>query len=236
MPLSSFEPIVILPQEHVKWLIDQPATVLCPRTAAVQRMGFKYVSPDFDAQSSEIIHAAIRFHLNKKFDKLQGDMFKEMQWATDSRIGTDESWNEVNLADAMRYIIFHTLVPVLAGQSLSRNEDFTHALMKSANWVGAGSIIVGQFVPVPFRSALGRLLQIPIRYTQGSFLNHLMPVFKERFQNMRKKVEDPSYSFEAPEDMTTWLSDVILKRKNIDEGAEKAFENAYKLLVRSLDL
>jgi hypothetical protein len=62
-----------------------------------------------------------------------------------------------------------------------------------------------------------------------------MPVFKERFQNMRKKVEDPSYSFEAPEDMTTWLSDVILKR-NIDEGAEKAFENAYKLLVRSLDL
>jgi hypothetical protein len=65
MPLISFEPIVILPQEHIKWITDQPPTVLCPRRAAYTRMGVRYVAPGFTPVTSEILHIAIKVHLHK---------------------------------------------------------------------------------------------------------------------------------------------------------------------------
>nr|BDD69370.1 truncated cytochrome P450 monooxygenase OlcM' [Aspergillus felis] len=124
MPLISFEPIVILPQEHIKWIIDQPPTVLCPRRAAYTRMGVRYVAPGFTPAISEILHSAIKIHLNKKFDNLKAEMYDQLSWAIDRSFGTADGVSKVSLSHAIRYTVYHTLVPVLAGRELAKNASY----------------------------------------------------------------------------------------------------------------
>ncbi|KAF3384470.1 Cytochrome P450 monooxygenase paxP [Penicillium rolfsii] len=223
MPLVSFEPIVILPQEHIKWIIDQPPTVLCPRRAAYTRMGVRYVAPGFTPATSEILHTAIKVHLNKKFDRLQADMYDQLSWAIDRSFGTANCVNKVSLGDALRYAIYHTLVPVLAGRELAKNERFVEAIISSSQWFGAASTVTGQCLPPPIRGVIGWVLQKPIRYIQRRYLVYLMPIVKER---LRKLQEDS----EVPQDMVTWLCQAILKTRG-PEGAEEVFADAFNLLL-----
>ncbi|GIC94717.1 cytochrome P450 [Aspergillus udagawae] len=223
MPLISFEPIVILPQEHIKWIIDQPPTVLCPRRAAYTRMGVRYVAPGFTPAISEILHSAIKLHLNKKFDNLKAEMYDQMSWAIDRSFGTADCVSKVSLARALRYTVYHTLVPVLAGRELAKNERFVEAIISSSQWFGAASTVVGQCLPPPARGVIGWVLQKPIGYVQRRYLRYLMPIVRERLRRLQEETE-------VPEDMVTWLCQVILTTRGAD-GAEEMFADAFNLLL-----
>ncbi|KAL4875202.1 cytochrome P450 [Aspergillus karnatakaensis] len=225
MPLFSFEPIVILPQEHIKWIIDQPPTVLCPRRAGSTRMGVRYVAKGFTQPTSDVLHAAIKVHLNRKFDSLQGEMYAQMSWAIDHSFGTGNCVSEIPLAKALRYTVYHTLVPVLAGGELAKNEGFVDAIISSSEWFGASSTVVGQCLPPPLRGPIGWVLQKPIRYIQQRYLRYLMPIVRERLHRLQSNIE-------VPQDMVTWLCQVILKSPVV-EDREQVFAEAFNLLLGS---
>ncbi|RAL12471.1 cytochrome P450 [Aspergillus homomorphus CBS 101889] len=231
MPLISFEPIVILPQEQITWIIEQPPAVLCPRRAAYTRMGVRYVAPGFTPATSEVLHSAIKIHLNKKFDLVAVEMYEQMSWAIDRSFGTATCARQVSLGHALRYAVYHTLVPVLAGSELAQNERFVDAMISSSQWFGAASTVVGQCLPPPVRGVIGWMLQKPIGYFQRGYLEYLMPVVRDRLRRLQEEEgEKEGEKAKIPQDMVTWLCQVILKTKGTTR-AEEVFADGFNLLL-----
>ena len=80
-------------------------------------------------------------------------------------IDTD-GWREVCLWDTMQKTIFKSTNRVFVGLPLCEDEGYLRSSAAFANWLGAGAIIVGQYMPSVFKPWFGYLAAIPIYYPE----------------------------------------------------------------------
>ena len=69
-------------------------------------------------------------------------------------------------------------------------------------------------MPLMMKPSLGYLLALPSYHYKQKALKVLLPVVEDRMTNMKRKRADPSFEYEEPKDLITWMTQAVLD--NID--------------------
>lgn len=182
------------------------------------RLAIQYLCPSIDINHDAFMMGAIRKETTRDLGRMQPDTSEDIRDSVGEALGLNtESWNEVCTKKAMDKVFFRSASRVLVGSSLYRNEEYLYYSMHFASWMGAAAILVGQYTPWILKPIFGYLLALPIYYCQQKALKFLRPVVRDRIANIARKRADPSFDFEEPKDLITWVTQAMLdgdKMKN----------------------
>ena len=226
----------MVPKEHIKWMIEQPETVLSARLPQVGRFAIDYLAPGLDVTHDLFMMDAIRKDLTRNLGRLQPIIYQDIRESIDELMGTDtDGWREVCLWETMQKIIFKSTNRVFVGLPLCQDEGYLRSSAAFANWLGAGAILVGQYMPSLFKPLFGYLMAIPIYIEKNKAFGYLMPASKERMENIRRKRSDPTFEFEEPKDMITWVATAVIDNPTTRHSNPKGLAERVLFLV-SADL
>ena len=212
--------------------MGQPDDVLSSRTAIDKRLAFKWLIPTFDIHEDLFLTDVIRRDVTRNLGRTQADMFDEMRQSIDAVFGLDDiTWREFNLSQAMRTIIFRSSNRVLLGPSLCRNQEYQKSSETFSTWLGASAIAIGQLVPWFLSPFLGHLIAIPVYVCRNRALKFLVPVIKERMENIKRKRTDPSDVYDEPKDLITWYVDAVLGSEIAKHSKPEALADRLLFLV-----
>jgi hypothetical protein len=154
----------------------------------------------------------LRREVKRNLARTQKDLFSELQATIDETFGVNDSWVEIKLFDALFRIFFRCANRVMVGYPLCRNETYLQAEINYVNWVVGSAIIIGQFLPYAFRRVGGYLVKMILWVYKTRCLKFLLPLVKERMENTRRKHIDPSFDYDAPDDLITWVVEALLTK------------------------
>ena len=164
---------------------------------------------------------AIRKDVTRHLGKLQTAMIEDICRNIDKGLGLEtESWNEVCIKVAMENVFFRSLNRILIGSSLCRNEDYLYYSIGFATWLGAAAVLVGQYIPKVMKPIVGSIVAVLLLYRKRKALKFLQPVIRDRVANLKLKRADPSFDFEEPKDLITWMSQAMIDNPTKDDPAE----------------
>lgn len=213
VPDSGLRPQVMVPQEHLSWMTELPESVLSARLPQVGRFAIDYLLPGLDFNHDLFMMDIARKDLTRNLGRLQPSVYKDLRASVDDFMGLDTvSWREICLWDVMQKTIFKSTNRVFVGMPLCQDEGYLRSSAAFATYIGAGAIVVGQYMPSMFKPFFGYLAAIPIYVQQKRSFGYLVPVFKERLENIKRKRTDPTFKFEEPNDMITWMVTAILDK------------------------
>ena len=185
------------------------------------RFAINYLVPGLDLNHDAYMMGAIRKDITRNLGKVQPAIFEDICRAIDKDLGLEtESWNEVCIKVAMENVFFRSISRVLVGSSLCRNENYLHYSIGFATWLGAAVILVGQYTPMILKPIFGYIGAVPIYYRKRKAMSYLKPVIRDRVANLRLKRADPSFDFEGPKDLITWMAQAMLDNETKDDPAE----------------
>ncbi|KAE8350017.1 cytochrome P450 [Aspergillus coremiiformis] len=204
----SFYPQVLLPPEHVGWLLNQPEHVLSHEKANEDIHALPFLAPGFDNYDHLELIKAIRHDLTRNIANTEHALLDELEHAADEALGPagDQSWREVRLAEVLDQIVFAACLRVFFGVSLSRDPKFVYQVKTFTRVTGAMMILVSQWVPWPLKPLVGLVAGLPIHYYWLRLIIHLYPTFQQRIQCLQTKTDPP------PTDLVTWIVDLALAR------------------------
>lgn len=211
IPDAGFHPHVLIPQEHIGWMIDQPENVLSARMTQVGRFGLRYLSPMLDFNHDMFMMEAIRKDLTRNLGRLQSAMVQDISHTIDNAMGLDDgSWNEICIAKVMEAVVFKSINRTIVGTPLCHDQEYLNYSASFATWLGAGSIIVGQYMPWMMRPLFGYLGALPVYYCMQKSLKFLVPLVRDRMEHIKRKRADASFEFDEPKDLVTWMVIAVL--------------------------
>ncbi|KAK0722648.1 cytochrome P450, partial [Lasiosphaeria miniovina] len=182
-PSPSLSPDIVVPPQHVKWLLGQPSSVLAQRPALWEGMAIRYMFPSADP-AAEFVPALVKRHMSPAgVDGMQADMYRELRRWTDAGLGTDtERWAEIALFDTLGTIMKRVGQRLYFGAELGSSDELGRVLQKLANWSGLGGLVIGQFSPAVFRRPLGWLFRIPLGYYTRAFKRIWEPAVRAQLE------------------------------------------------------
>lgn len=202
----SGRPSVILPKEHIRWLIEQPEDVLADHVVTQERLALKYLTPKMDPTHIESMIRTIKSELGRNFENTQATLFNKLRESIDSTMGLDESsWRRVCLFQIMNTVIFRSSNSILVGQPLCDNEKYLGSVGSFSTWLGASAVIIGQYVPWFTAPLFGNFASVVVYMYRRRCLKFLLPVVKERIEKIKRKRSDPSFIYDETKDLMTWL-------------------------------
>lgn len=177
----------------------------------VGRFAINYLCPGLDFNHDAFMMGAVRKDLTRNLGRMQPDIIDDIRYAIDSAMGLDtKSWKEICISEAMGSVVLRSTSRVLVGSSLCENEEYLRYSIAFATWLGGGSILVGQYMPWMIKPFLGYLGALPVFYYKQKAMKLLLPVVQDRMANMKRKRADPSFEYEEPKDLITWMVQAVL--------------------------
>jgi cytochrome P450 len=132
------------------------------------------------------------------------DIWDELQCTFDETWGLDtEEWKEVCIFDNMMIMIAHASNRMFLGFPLCRNKEYLANMGKFAMDVMFSRTLLG-FLPRILRPILGPIITIPNRRHYRKTAKYTVPLIKERFANIERKCNDPTFDWVEPNDYITW--------------------------------
>ncbi len=175
------------------------------------RFAIDYLCPGLDVNHDAFMMGAVRKELTRNLGRMQPTIIEDIRGHIDDAMGLDtESWHEVCVEKAMKAVIFPATSRILVGSGLSTNENYLHYSIAFATWLGGAAILVGQYTPWMIKPLFGYFLALPIFYHRKKALKFLLPVIQDRIDNIKRKRADPSFEFEEPRDLITWMTNAML--------------------------
>ena len=197
-----------------------------------KRLAFKWLIPTFDIHDDLILPDVIRRDLTRNLGRAQSDLFDEMRHVIDVTMGINNtSWREINLAHAMRTIVFRSINRILLGPSLCRNQEYQESAQSFSTWLGASAIVIGQLTPWFLGPVLGYLTAIPIYIFRNRAFKFLVPEVKERMENIKRKSVDPTHVYHEPKDLITWYIHSVLGSDSIKHSRPEVLADRILFLV-----
>lgn len=215
MPDPSLQPQVMLPQEHISWLIRQSDGVMSQGQVRKERNALAYLSMGVDYKvTMALIDKIINPCLQRKLNRVQGNVFDEIRASVDDTFGLDEnSWHELKLHESLQAIINRTGTRAFFGLPVCRNQDYLYYLKRFILAMGAGTLIVGQLPLWLVRPLAASVINIPLRYYKAKALKTLLPIFTERIQSFERH-EAGHTSEDEPEDFATQTIQLVTNAKD----------------------
>ena len=228
-----FKPEVMIPREHIRWVLDQPEEVLSIHEARYEKFALDLVLPGHDAAIDQVFLDTIHRKLTRNLLTLQGALAEEVTRNMDAALGTDtENWVEANVWVTVEKTVFSAMIRILVGQSVCRNDNFRDEVSRFAKAFGYSSIFVGRILPKFLKPLLGRLLSSLTLIRQRNLLKKwFIPLVEERFANLSKKSHDPNFDYTPPEDLITWTSDALLKTGNVERCSPDNLSRRLAIMV-----
>ena len=215
MPDPSLQPQVILPQEHISWLIRQSDGVMSQSQVRNERNAIAYLSLSVDYKPTmALIDKIINPCLQRKLNLVQANVFDEIRASVDDTFGLDEnSWHELRLHESLQTIINRAGTRAFFGLPLCRNHEYLYSLKRFILAMGAGTLIVGQLPLWLVRPLAASVINIPLRYYKAKLLKTLLPIFAERIQYIQR--HEAGYTLEDESgDFATQILKVVSNTKD----------------------
>jgi cytochrome P450 len=155
----TFQPQVMLPQEHIKWFMEQPEALVSHWSARQERHALEYlqIGVDFEDTTNFLTTIIANSLSPKRMGAIQPDMLDEIRKSVDRELGSGDNWTEFNVQDVMSRLISTVGSRVLFGFPLCRNTKFLHAVDKFILYMGIGTIVIGKSLHLQTE---GRLLKL----------------------------------------------------------------------------
>ena len=146
----------------------------------------------------------IQKELNRRLGKMHPAIFEETRNAVDITMGRDtDDWKEVCIKNCVEAGIYRSILRIFVGPHLCKNEEFVSYLIGFANWFGGTSILVA-YMPRLLKAFFGNLGALPVYYYRQKAFKVLLPLVSDRMANLKRMRDNPSFKFEAPDDLVTW--------------------------------
>ncbi|KAH8589744.1 cytochrome P450 [Bisporella sp. PMI_857] len=215
-PSLNLRPEVILPPSSLKWLIEQPDTVLSIETVLRDAVAFDYISPsswDF----------ARPFHveaLNKMpLDLLTSSIVDEIRLTIDELWGLDtQSWREVQTR-TLGEVIARITNRVFVGGGLSRDRTYGYYTWCFVNSIVKYAFIIRVLIPPLLRPILAPIVASPVRYYDWRCSRYIVPVVKERLAAAAMGANSSMPTHEQPKEMLQFLAKYAV-RSNESKDAD----------------
>ncbi|THW20253.1 putative P450 monooxygenase [Aureobasidium pullulans] len=196
-PDFSGKPTIIIPNDKLRWLIDNPDDV-----ASVAAVHYDLLAGDYNFTSPHILKTLYHEHvvhrsLARNLDDVIPGTWDEIQHAFNDTWGTDtKEWKDICVFDNLMQTIARVSNRMFVGLPLCRNKTYLSNMGAFAQDVILCMTLLN-FTPAFTKPLFGRIFSIPnmIHYKRTSKLT--IPIIAQRIQDIKNKCE-------LPNDYLTW--------------------------------
>ncbi|OGM47870.1 cytochrome P450 [Aspergillus bombycis] len=207
----NFRPQVILPPEHVRWLVTQPEDILSHAKASDDADALGYIWPLFDASALHSFGKVLQSDLTRNVVQTEEDVLVEVQHIMDELVGQTESWKEVNIVHVFERIMYQATQRVYVGLPLCRDTTYNKCVKGYARSLGTAMVFAAQLTPWPLRQVTALLAGLPVYYYVLRVRSYLSPLFKERMERLKAKEGTKGNLLEGePGNLITWMSNSVI--------------------------
>ncbi|PZD24822.1 CypX, Cytochrome P450, partial [Pyrenophora tritici-repentis] len=232
IPDPGLKPQVMLPPDHVQWMLQLPDTVL-GRQADNEKLGFRHMT-NLMTKPDPVITETIRKDLTRNILKQHSDISDEIRRSIDATMGTEDSWVEINLIEAVETIVIRSHSRPLVGLPLCRSEKYVSAMRAMTSSWAKGSLAL-RYVPWFLRPLLGLLMSLPYKLYKTRALKIVLPMIIESMSNIEREIMDPAFSSESPDNFIKWMVTAALKAKSTAFTTPEDAAERFLIVVLALD-
>jgi cytochrome P450 len=210
VPVAGEGDIVMLPSAEVKFVTEQPDSVLGFSERAFDIFQVDYTFMDPTIPRVPLHETLLRMKLTPQIGSLIPDMAEETAWAFDTHWGgadTGDEWREVGVFETMRHIVGSVANRAFVGLPFCRDPELVNNGMAFAIDIPLTSTII-KLVWKPLRPLLAPLITIPNRIHTHRFRKILISEIDRRLRNYEKHQTDPedsgSPAEREPNDFLQW--------------------------------
>ncbi|KAG5978287.1 hypothetical protein E4U55_006300 [Claviceps digitariae] len=208
-----------MPQSQIRWLLDQPDSVVSAFEAHKRYLFYGYTFLDHghakESFSNRVLHRFAARHTHSMIPSLSEEVTFAMNKAL-SHVGS--TWTSVNLWDLWMHVIPIPTSMLIAGSNTCRDESLNKSIV---DFVAAAvrAQVALSMTPTVLQPIIGPLVTIPNRRHWKSMCRVVMPTIKERLHSMTKQAQGcPGFQgYVPPEDYITWVIRLVLAENRIGE-------------------
>ncbi|KAL2354368.1 cytochrome P450 [Cryomyces antarcticus] len=218
-PNSTFRPEVIIPREHIHWLIEQPDSILDTKIVHTDMLALKYMSPTNGVFENFFHEDIVRRDLTRQLGALTADIGDELLTALSDQWGTDtENWKDVCVYETVQEIVTRTSNRLIVGLPLCRNAAYLRAIKAFAQSFAIHSSVIRVLIPDLLKPLLAPLVAIPTQLNSRKCNKFVIPLVQERLAAMKRKQADPELKYEEPNDLVQWILNYTGAREQAAES------------------
>ncbi|OTA98873.1 hypothetical protein M426DRAFT_28032 [Hypoxylon sp. CI-4A] len=203
-------PQVILPNSQIRWLLEQPDSVLSQERVNRQFLEADYTFLHASLVDSPVHPEIIQHQLTKKINTFADDIVEEANLCLGEIWGKDvEEWREVNVYDTMLALIARLSTRVFMGLPLCRDPGFLNA---SSGFIRKVAITAAAISLLPrfLKPLAGPILTLYDRLQYYRCSKFIMPIIHDRLKLL--KYPEPEEKCETPNDYIQWAIDHALAK------------------------
>jgi cytochrome P450 len=210
---------VVMPQSQMRWMFDQPDTVLSTSEAHYDSLqgDYSFMSPIIlkDPYHEHVLHKNLVRNLNA----IIPDLEEEIPRTIAEVYGTNtEEWKKLDVLESFMKMIPVLTNHMLLGESLCHERKFLDAVLGFTTDVIRNQSLMF-LVPKALHPIVGTLLSLPVKYHYWLTSKFTLPMIKQRISDLEKRdAGDPEYkSWKEPNDFITWTYRTAQAEGRLDE-------------------
>lgn len=195
-------------------MVAQPDKVLAARSVQSMRIGVPYIMPYLDMNTDMFVHD-IRKNMPPHLDSVQESVYEDIRAGIDAAFGVgQQKWKQVCFFKILQDVMTVSISRVFVGPTLCNDKGYQKTMIGFLNHVGFNGVVVGQLVPSILRPVIGYTAAIPAWFLKRRWMGYLVPVVIKRMEDLKRKKMDPTYDYEEPNDVISWMVADVLDEKN----------------------
>lgn len=172
----TWQPEVVLPPSQIKWLVQQPESVLSLQKILSKALECEYTMPKAWLFTRPFHLEAIN---KMRLDALADGIAEGVRVGVDEELGLDsEEWTEVNIHAAMLHVLVRVTAQIVVGQPLCDNEEFLEAMTDFVSTVSLRAFFIA-ITPRLFRPVVAYFVTKSLHRSIETCSKHMMPLIKE---------------------------------------------------------
>ncbi|KAL6903884.1 cytochrome P450 [Trichoderma evansii] len=206
---------VILPSEHLQWLLKQPESVLSQRESNNEFLAAKHTFLNCVAADDNEWTFVVNLikTITSQLNKQTNDAIDEIHAALDDLWGNDtRSWRQVDLFDVSLELVSRVVSRIFVGLPLCRDSTYLASSTKFAKFILIEALLA-QLTPKPLRPLLAPFLSQYDWVQFRSMDRCVNPVIRERTERFGKMAEEKSDA-DQPDDLLSRLMKESFRRND----------------------
>ncbi|KAI1308543.1 putative cytochrome P450 [Xylaria venustula] len=206
VPVAGEGDIVILPPADIKFLLDQPDSVLGFSERAFEIFQIDYTFMEPKIPRVPLHERLLRTKLTPQIGSLVPELAEEAAWAFEKHWGGSEiedEWREVCVFESMRHVVGGVANRAFVGLPYCRDPELVNNGMAFAVDIPLSSTII-KLIWKPLRPLLAPLVTLPNRLHTWRFRKILISEIERRLRIYDENQNDPENKKQEPNDFLQW--------------------------------
>ncbi|KAI1148836.1 putative cytochrome P450 [Nemania diffusa] len=206
VPVAGEGEIVIMPPADIKFILDQPNSVLGFSERAFEIFQIDYTFMEPKIPRIPLHEKLLRTKLTPQIGSLVPELAEEVAWAFQTHWGgteVEDDWHEVCVFESMRHVVGGVANRAFVGLPYCRDPKLVNNGMAFAIDVPLSSTII-KLIWKPLRPFLAPLVTIPNRLHTWRFRKILTSEIARRLRIYDENQRDPENTKREPNDFLQW--------------------------------